>query len=53
MIREWNPGPAVRIGGLHQGAGSMRLLEPHGNFAQVICLACGATHLTFLSLHLR
>lgn len=31
------------VDGLHQSAGSRRVVELHGNLADVVCLACGAT----------
>jgi NAD-dependent SIR2 family protein deacetylase len=31
------------VDGLHQAAGSSRVVELHGNLAEVVCLECGAT----------
>jgi NAD-dependent SIR2 family protein deacetylase len=31
------------VDGLHQAAGSGRIVELHGNLAEVVCLECGAT----------
>jgi NAD-dependent deacetylase sirtuin 4 len=31
------------VDGLHQAAGSHRVVELHGNLAEVVCLSCGAT----------
>jgi NAD-dependent SIR2 family protein deacetylase len=30
------------VDGLHQAAGSQRVLELHGSLARVVCLSCGA-----------